>query len=212
MKRFTDPTLVSMLTKMRKQGGCKLTMQEWQALRKTDIGDLPAAEQRQRLQGTELWYQSAPTWATVSMAQVIRSRLSAAQAAATLYVIPAQDYVLNRPENVNLTDAYLAEQIASVPNMNSSGRPPSIAMIHLGMTIRLTNTVEAPEAVTDSIGEIVGIDLHPDEPSVAAEHTSSIEGVKILKRLPTVTVKLHNVRTEFLPPMPCGLHAVDGAV
>ena len=211
MKRFTDATLISILTKMRRSGGCKLTMQEWKALRNTDISAASATEQRKRLGGTELWYQSAPTWATVSMAQVIRSRLSAVQAAATLFIVPAKDYVLNRPQNSKLTDAYVAEQIISVPNMNNTGRLPSIAMIHLGMTIRLTNTVEAPEAVTDSTGEIVGIDLDPHEPSDATERTSPIQRVRILRRLPTVTVKLHGVRTEFLPPIPCTLHAVDGA-
>jgi hypothetical protein len=213
MKRFKDETLISILTKMRRSGGCKLTAHEWKALRNTDISATSATEQRERRQGTELWYQSAPTWATVSMAQVIRSRLSAVHAAATLFIVPAKDYVLNRPQNPRLTDAYLAEQIASVPNMNNTGRLPSIAMLHLGMTIRLTNTVEAPEAVTDSTGEIVGIDLDPLEPSAATEHAdSSIEGIRILRELPTVTVKLHDVNTEFLPPIPCAVHAVDGPV
>ena len=59
--------------------------------------------------------------------------------------------------------------------MNNTGRLPSIGMVHLGMTIRLTNTVEAPEAVTDSTGEVVGIDLDPDELSAATERTSPIE-------------------------------------
>ena len=93
MKRFTDATLISILTKMRRSGGCKLTAQEWKALRDTDISAASATEQRRRLQGTELWYQAAPTWATVAMAQVIRSRLSAVKAAATLFVVPAKDYL-----------------------------------------------------------------------------------------------------------------------
>ena len=100
-----------------------------------------ATERHRRLQGTELWYQAAPTWATVSMAHVIRSRLSAAKGAATLFIVPAKDYVLNRPQNPRLKDAYLAEVISSVPNMNNKGRLPSIGLIHLGMMIRLTNTM-----------------------------------------------------------------------
>jgi hypothetical protein len=83
------------------------------------------------------------------MAQAIRSRLSAVHVAATLFITPAKDYVLNRPQNSILTDAYLVEQIAAVPNMNNTGRLPSIAMVHIGMIIRLTNTVETPEAVTN---------------------------------------------------------------
>ena len=121
MKRFTDEILISILTKMRRSGGCKLTKQEWKALCNTDISAASTTEQRERLRGTEHWYQSAPTWATVSMAQAIRSRLSAIQAAATLFIIPAKDYVLNRPQNSRLTDAYLVEQIAGVPNMNNTG-------------------------------------------------------------------------------------------
>ena len=54
MKRFTDPTLVSVLTKMRKTGGCKLTAAEWAAMQATNISELSAAEQQRRLQGTDL--------------------------------------------------------------------------------------------------------------------------------------------------------------
>ena len=208
MKRFTDNTQISILTKMRRSGGCKLTPQEWKALCATDIGELPATEQQERLRGTELWYQAAPTWATVAMAQVIRSRLSAQRKGATLYAVPAEDHVLNLPVGSNITGAYVAEQIARVPNMNYTGRLPSIALVHIGMEIRLTNTVEAPEAVTDSTGIVIGMDLDPVDVGIAAQS----EGVIILQRLPlAIIVKLHNVTTEFLPPIPCSLHAADGA-
>ena len=208
MKRFTDTTQIAILTKMRQSGGCKLTTQEWKALSGTDISTLSATEQQQRLQGTSLWYQSAPTWATVSMAQVIRSRLSALEHNATLYFIPAKDYLLNRPFNPRLTDAFLTEQIAGVPNMNNTGRLPSIAMLHIDMEIRLTNTIETPEAVTDSTGVVIAIDMDPDEP----HESTRTQGVRILKKLPlAVIVKLDNVKTEFLPPVPCALHIATGA-
>ena len=187
MKRFTDNTQISILTKMRKSGGCKLTPAEWKALRATDIQELSATDQQKRLRDTELWYQAAPTWATVAMAQVIRSRLSAQKEGATLYIVPAEDHVLNLPVGSNLTDAYVAEQIASVPNMNNTGRLPSIALVHIGMEIRLTNTVEAPEAVTDSTGIVIGMDLDPVDVGTAAQS----DGVVILRRQPlAVIVKL----------------------
>ena len=66
--------------------------------------------------------------------------------------------------------------------MNNTGRLPAIAMIHLGMTIRLTNTVEAPEAVTDSTGEVVGIDLDPDGPRDATG--LPVVASRILRKLP----------------------------
>ena len=160
------------------------------------------------MRGIELWYQAAPTWATVAMAQVIRSRLSAQNAGATLYIVPAEDHVLNLEAGSALSDTYVSEQIASVPNMNNTGRLPSIALIHIGMEIRLTNTVEAPEVVTDSTGVIIGIDIDPSDAGAAAQ----TEAVVILQKLPlAVTVKLHDVTTEFLPPIPCPLHVADGA-
>ena len=208
MKRFTDDVQIAILTKMRKSGGCKLTPAEWKALRGTDIGELSATEQRERLRGTELWYQAAPTWASVSMAQVVRSRLSAQHEGATLYIVPAEDHVLNLPDSSGLTDSYISEQIASVPNMNNTGRLPSIALIHIGMEIRLTNTVEAPEVVTDSTGTVIGIDFDPADAGAVLQS----DAVIILQKLPlAVTVKLDNVTTEFLPPIPCPLHVTDGA-
>ena len=206
MKRFTDETLIKILTKMRKEGGAQLTREEWKALQNTNISRLDAEQQQERLKGTELWYQAAPTWATVAMAQVIRARQSATQAGATLYVCPATDYILNRPDNRHLTDEYLAEQISSVPNMNNTGRLPSIGMWHIGMEIRITNTVEGPEAVTDSTGVVVGIDVDPSE-----ESTESDNGVRVLQRLPTLIMKLDGVETKFLPPCPCAQHRLEGA-
>ena len=168
----------------------------------------PATEQQERLRGTELWYQAAPTWATDAMAQVIRSRLSAQREGATLYVVPTEDHVLNLPVRSNLTDAYVSEQIASVPNMNNTARLPSIALVHIGMQIRLTNTVEAPEVITDSTSIVIVIDLDPVDASAAAQS----EGVVIIRHLRlAVIVELHDVTTEFLPPIPCSLHAADGA-
>ena len=68
-------------------------------MRATDSSELPAAEQQRRLQSTELWYQSGFTRAIVAMARLIRSRLSATRAGVRLYLIPAQDYVLNHLGN-----------------------------------------------------------------------------------------------------------------
>ena len=180
MKRFHDETLISILQKMRKSGGSTLTREEKKALRDTDVSKKTAEEQRRRLANTELWYQAAPTWATVAMAQVSRSRLSAVKAAATLYV-----------------------------TANNTGRLPSVALLHIGMIVRLTKTIEAPEAVTDSTGEIVGIDVAHDEPRAAA---SGNPAIRILEKMPVVTVKLHEVDTEYLPPLPCEVHAATGAM
>ena len=73
----------------------------------------------------------------------------------------------------------------------------------------MTNTVEPPEAVTDSIGEIVGIDVAVDEPRAADSENPAI---RILEKMPVVTVKLYEVDTEYLPPIACEAHARTGAI
>ena len=71
----------------------------------------------------------------------------------------------------------------SAPKMNNTSTLISIAMVHLGMTVRLTNTVEAPEAGTDSTSEVVGIDFDPHEPSDATEHTSPTTRIKFTSQV-----------------------------
>ena len=95
MKRLPDDKQIAILTKMRKSGGCKLTPQEWKALRNTDIAELSDAEQRKCLCGTELWYQAAYGWSHVCMAQWIRSVHSAAHHKETLFLVSARDYIAN---------------------------------------------------------------------------------------------------------------------
>ena len=205
MKRFTDDTLVSILTKMRTPGGCRLTDGEWKALYNTETSTLSATEQRARLAGAELWYQAAPTWATVAMAQAIRSSASAQHHKTILYIIPAEDYVLDRPYGWD--KQRLAEEIMRTPNMNNTARLPAVAMIHIGMEMRLTTTVEAPDALVDTPCTVIGLDLEQEDRGAATKHAS----IRILKKLPTVLVKLEGVKTEFLPPIPCSLHTGCGA-
>jgi len=91
--RFTDKTLIEILRKMRTPGGVKLSAAEWKALQATNVdGDVS------RLIDTQEYYQAAYTWSIVSMAQSIRSVLSARVARATLFVVQACDECNNLPD------------------------------------------------------------------------------------------------------------------
>ena len=85
-------------------------------------------------------------------------------------------------------------------------------MLRVGMAVRLTITVEAPEAVTGATGIAVGIDVDPyDAESAAAEHAEPPPPIRTLRKLPlAVIVKLDNVTTEYLPPRPCHEHSFAG--
>ena len=141
------------------------------------------------------------------MAQVIRSIASARHAKAPLYAVQAEDFIQDRPWNVSLEDATRA--ILQHPNMNNTGRLPGIALLHVGMHVRITMTLEQGVVPVDCTGVVLGIDFHPDERLGAAEHLGS---TRVLRHLPSaVLVKLDGSEMEFLPPAPCRDHADIGA-
>ena len=104
-----------------------------------------------------------------------------------------------------------------------TGRLPGFAMFHVGMEVRLTQSVEPPDGVVDAIGNVVGVDFHAHEPLSHGRHFSRqvndsgaeelvVLSIVVLHRLPQcVYVKLHDCQTEFLLPMPCDEHSVLGA-
>ncbi len=102
------------------------------------------------------------------MAIAIRSILSARRARTPLYLIQAEDYLLDVPPQVSPREASIA--VLQHPNMNDTGRLPGIALLQIGMNARLTMTIEAPEFVVDCTGTILGFDLHPTDQLGATEH------------------------------------------
>ena len=77
------------------------------------------------------------------------------------------------------------------------------------MEMRLTVTVEAPDAVVDATGKVEGIELHPEDRAFATEQGAAQQ---VLKHIPpAIYLRLDNVQTEFLPPTACEAHAETGA-
>ena len=188
------------------------------------MGSLEATEasNASELAGTEDWYEACYTWDVVSMATAMRSTLSARAAKATLFIVQAEDQIMNpwptlRKDQVRQS---VGEQLLRHPNMNKTGRMPGFAMFHVGMRARLTQSVEPPEAVVDAVCEVKGLDFHPPEPRSHRRCAFPEPGaggatepaVVILKYHPLcVYVKLDDCDTEFLPPLPCSLHNLSGA-
>jgi hypothetical protein len=210
--RFDDPVLIAILAKMRTPGGARLTRAEWASVEATE------ARTAADLEGTEDWFEACYTWSVVTMAIAIRSKLSARKAKAVLFVVQAEDEIVNpwsefRRDEVRKS---VGEQLLRHPNMNTTGRVPGFGMFHIGMRMRLLQSVEPPEGVVDATGECVGIDFHPLEPQShrrcafpghgAAEPVAS---VVLLRHQPLcLYLKLDDCDTEFLPPKPCSEHEV----
>jgi len=205
--RFTDEVLVRILQKMRTVGGAVLSPEEWQKLLDTELVSMTKGGGKATLKGTELWYQAAYGWNVIAMAQVVRSRLSAKAAHATLYAVQAEDSIMNMPPgDMSIEDA--TQLILRHPNMNDTGRLAAVALLHIGMRVRLTVTIEG--AAVDSTGTIVGIDLHPTDAS--APEPRAAEGVRLLQEMPqSVLVKLDDSDAELLPPRPCSAHQDSSA-
>ena len=155
------------------------------------------------------------------MASAIRSKLSARKAKAVLFIVHAEDEIVNPWSELRRDEVRknVGEQLLRHPIMNTTGRLPGFGMFHIGMRMRLIQSVEPPEGVVDATGECVGIDVHPLEPQShrrcafpghgAAEPVAS---VVVLRHQPLcVYLKLDDCDTEFLPPKPCSEHEVCGA-
>ena len=208
-KRFKDLVLVSILQKMRQPGGTTLTATEKEKLMATELAVDDEDMLQTQLKNTELWYQASYSWSVVSMAQTIRSRASAAAAKATLYMIQAEDHILDRPPTVRHEDA--TQALLRHANMNDTGRMPGIGLIHVGMKVRLTVTIEPPFAVVDSTGVVMAIDLHAED----AQHATDHGAVHLLKHFPAAVLVKLDVEDdgedfELLPPEPCELHELAG--
>ena len=183
MRFEKDTTLQRILEKMRTPGEDRsnllLTPHEWKMLQSTDV------EHGASLEGTELWHQAGYPWTIVSMAQWVRSQLSAAHHKVTLFLCPAKDYI----QNVEPRDLlHVRNELIKFPNMNKTGRLPGIALLHVHMRVRITATICPRLAPVDTTGTIVSIELEtPDR--LRLDHDATPQRM-LLQRQPIVLVRL----------------------
>ncbi len=153
MMRFTDETLIEILEVMRTpKPGKALTADQWEKLRATDAGtaqpDVPVD-----------WYQSSYCWSVTSPAAFAWARRSAREAKQTLFFAQA----LDQPQSVVIPGSRqeFFKDLLRVPSVQHTGRLPGVVFWHHGMTVRFTTTVQAPFAVQDVEGKVVGFDPDP---------------------------------------------------
>jgi hypothetical protein len=220
--RFQDDVLTAILHKMRQQGGCSLLSSEWGALMETGISGPGCA----KLADTDMWYEAAYEWSIVSMAQVVRSQLSAQHHKATLFVIQADDEYMSALDQqyggLNLNNSELRRKIGTLvlqhSNMNETGRLPAFCLAHIGMRMRLTQTTESGVAVTDATGTLMGIEFDEREPR---QHVEAAElhpqPLVVLRYMPpAMYLKLDEIdgvdplQTDLISSRPCPRHKDEG--
>jgi hypothetical protein len=212
MKRFRDPTLISILRKMRHLGGTKLTDEEWKALLATEL-DVEQLEQNPEafLKETAGWFESCYLWSVVSMACYARALASARQRQEILFFSQAVDFSeqLGRDRR---RDLEIYKEMLAVPSVAHTSRLPGMVLLHISMRVRITTQLLPPWAVQDSLGTVMEIDMSPrDKRKLIHGGDPHPASEVLLEELPLgVYVKLDNCNREFLPASVCNQHQQSG--
>ena len=86
-----------------------------------------------------------------------------------------------------------------VYHLHTTKKLPSVGATYVGMQVSITTSVQPPFAVQDVTGQIVALDLHPDDARQVARKQADV----VLQYLPyCVYIKLDNSSSTLLPPNP----------
>ena len=214
MKRFTDPMLVAILQKMRTLKGAKLTTEEWQALKNTELD----AAQLERdpeafLQDTAGFIESSYLWAIVSVASYSRALASGRRHKQTLFMCVAADYCEQAPR-MNRGGLELYKEMLAVPSVAHTNRLPGVVLFHIGMSVRITAQLLPPWVVQDTTGTVMELELSGRDKTRwkdASKGNQLPPAEFSLDELPVaVYVKVDKCDREFLPPFVCARHKASG--
>jgi len=214
MMRFKDPVLIRILHTMRAVGGQPLSESDWQALLATELADDTLSADKPDTPSADKpdvtgWYQTCYVWSVISMAAFVEARESARKAQKTLFYIQAVDVTLNllAPPGADIRNLYHA--FLRVSSLTKTKRLPAFCLLHIGMEVRLTTTLDMPYAVQDATGIVLEI-RQQDNEDQAHQHRrrgvvlESLPPEKLLDKLPVaVLIKLHDCEHVFLPVQPC---------
>ena len=200
-KRFTDPVLIEILACMRE--GRAMSDNAWNAFKQTRLqpGD-------PRLSQAGNFYECGYAWELVSLAQQLRPQASARANRKVLFYIQAIDRPLRRCTAEEHTE------LLKTASMSNTSKLMGLLPIHIGLRVRLTRKISAPQLVQEREGTVVGIEFRPADlqnksliAQAAKEH-----GHWVCKQLPhAVYVQIHDFTDEIFPPIPCKSHSVAGA-
>ena len=197
MKRFKDNLQIQVLEAMRIPRGKKISEECWQAIKKTQIRSSSSASQPTawdpRLRAARRWYESAYEWRIVSYAMHAQTRLDAHDAGKVLFYIPAVD----RPA-CGCTRQELDEMQAE-PNISTTAKFPGLLPVFMGMEMILSDSTLPPKSVRGTPCVVVGLEPHPQEPSLVGRDSIASDGCVLLRFLPkAVYVRIKGSRDAHL--------------
>ena len=204
MMRFKDDTLLRILHTMRTLGGKALAECDWKALMDTESVGQSCSAGKPAVD-THEWYHTCYVWSVVSMASFLEARESARKSKNTLFYIQAVDICTNFAAPPGPFAQELHRALLQVPNLTKTKRLPAFCLLHVGMEIRLTTTLEMPWAVQDATGIVLEIQWQSDDQEAKRYMASASPDPEILlQMLPiAVLVRLHDCEHVFLPCKSC---------
>ena len=143
------------------------------------------------------------------MAAFVEARESARIAQKTLFYIQAVDVPLNLQAPRSTDAQKLYHSFLQVSSLTKTKRLPAFCLLHIGMEVRLTTTMEMPYAVQDATGTVIEISFAKDDEQAHRHRRrgavlESLPPEFLLNALPVaVLVKLHDCEHVFLPVQPC---------
>eukprot|EP00438_Fugacium_kawagutii_P008273 Skav206546 [mRNA] locus=scaffold504:308454:314438:- [translate_table: standard] len=198
--RFKDERLIDILKTMRCKGGAKLSPSSWAALEQREVHD------PKKLLETGAWFETAYDWATVQIAQQLRTKLAAASSKKILFLIVAADL----PNQEVPKQIY--RKIQAVSSMTQTKKLMTILPLFKGARVRLTRTILPPELVPEREGTVVGVELHDADRVSFLQKSFFSDGSFLPQSLPKcIWVQFDDLQLELIDPLPCSDHALIGA-
>jgi len=91
------------------------------------------------------------------------------------------------------------DDMRAVPNLSTTAKLLGILPLYVGMEVILTESYLPPKVVRGAAAEVVGIELHPDEPSLLGRASLASHGCAILGFMPKcIYVRLRDCTDLFL--------------
>ena len=208
MQRFTDPLQIHVLEAMRTPGGKTISEAAWEAIRSTEIKTSSGSSNSsasqptdidQRLRSARGWYESAYEWRVVTYTMHVQARLDAHDANEILFYIPAIDV-----PTVRLTrDEH--DEMRAEPNAQKTAKHVGMLPIFKGMEMIPTESLLPPQYVRGSPCTVVGLQLHPLEPSIQDRASLVSHGCVVLQYMPKcVYVRFDDASDSHLPAKSSG--------
>ena len=200
MMRFKDPTLIRILQAMRVPGGQPLPDSEWQALLATELDNDSPSAAKPDVAG---WYHTSYVWSVIAMATFVEARESARIAQKTLFYIQAVGLPVNLGAASDTDTQKLYHAFLRVSSLTKTKRLPAFSLLHVGMEVRLTTTLEMPYAVQDATATVLDIHFANNEDQVVQRRSTgavleSLPPEILLASLPVaILVKLHDCEHVF---------------